>query len=430
MAERLEVENDLKDALHNTFAEFSRFGKTELGGVSRLAASVADGQARDYLCDWLKKNGLDITVDAVGNIFGTLDLECGDPDQHFFCGSHLDSQPNGGRFDGALGVVCACIAALLIKERVKAGKISPTCGRIVVACWTSEEGARFQPSLLGSGVFTGKLSEATALSITDKDNIALSQALSKIGYLGTGVAPRPERYLEIHIEQGRRLEDTGTAIGIVTSCWGARKLRVETRGRPDHTGPAPMDERKDALCCAAHVVLATNRIAKTAQVPVHSSVGRMEIEPNSPNTVAERVQLWTEFRCSDEDELERVESQFIETLSQKGRETGCEVNVLSTEKRAVVEFDETAVDLAEAALDNAKISHMRLTTIAGHDAVSLQAICPATLLFVPSKNGVSHTPEEFTSAEDFAVGFDAVVCVISDLISLPSDAPALKAHHV
>jgi len=430
MADRLDNRDDFHRAFHNLFEGFARFGETAQGGVSRLAASLADGQARDHLCAWLESNNFEIIVDEVGNIFGALDLEKGDPNQHFFCGSHLDSQPHGGRFDGTLGVACACIAALAIKRLVDDGEVVPACGRFVIACWTSEEGARFQPSLLGSGVFSGELRADSVLSNRDKDGISLCHALSEIGYLGTGKAPQPARYLEIHIEQGRRLEKSNRAIGIVTSCWGARKLRIETIGRSDHTGPTPMDERKDALYGAAYVVIMTNEIAKTTQVPVHCSVGRMKIDPNSPNTIAERVQLWAEFRSGDESVLNGVEKQFADNFAQIECDTGCQINVISHEKREVVEFDQVAVDRVEAALDRANISHMRLQTIAGHDAVRLQAICPTTLIFVPSQDGVSHTPDEFTSEEDLTVGFDAMVHAISDLISIPTEAHSLRAHHV
>ncbi len=408
---------DLNCALLELFAQFGEFGKVAGGGISRLAASEADRQARDFLCHWLEENNCEVVVDRVGNIFGILDLKSGDPDAYFFCGSHLDSQPNGGRFDGTYGVACACITALAVELAVRKEALKPCCRYFVVVCWTGEEGARFQPSLLGSGVFTGEIPARTALIAKDEDGISLGEALSRIDYLGEGEGPHPSHYFEIHIEQGPHLERAGKEVGVVTSCWGARKLRTEITGRPDHTGPTPMDERQDALLAAAHIAVRVNELANTASAPVHGSVGRMEIAPNSPNTVAERVSVWIEFRSGDEAVLQDIERDLISSFTDVEELSGCKIELDSRDRRDVIDFDYAASARVEAVLDEADISHMRLSTIAGHDAIRLQKICPSTLMFVPSRGGISHSPEEFTSEGDMAQGLNAMTCAVANLIN-------------
>ena len=181
--------------------EFRQFGMTASGGVTRLAASNEEKEARDHLCAWLKNHGFTVLIDPIGNIFGVLDLGLKDNDRVFYCGSHLDSQPEGGHFDGVLGVVCACIASLFLKAKTARGELEPTYRYFVVACWTGEEGARFQPSLIGSSVFNGRLSLDKAWEILDSNQIQLKQALIESGYLGTDKPPLPDRYLELHINK-------------------------------------------------------------------------------------------------------------------------------------------------------------------------------------------------------------------------------------
>ncbi|WP_112322194.1 Zn-dependent hydrolase [Oceanibium sediminis] len=412
-------------ALLQLFGQFAAFGKLPGGGISRLAAGEADRQARDHLCDWLGQNGAEVVVDSVGNIFGIFDLGQGDPDGVVLCGSHLDSQPNGGRFDGTYGVACACISAVAILAAVREGRLIPRERQLVVVAWTSEEGARFQPSILGSGVFTGDIPASQALAATDKDGVSLREALSRIGYLGEGQGPRPSRYVEIHVEQGTRLEATGNDIGVVATCWGARKLLVEVTGKPDHTGPTPMAARRDALCAAARIVVRVNDLATGAPFPVHGSVGRMDIEPNSPNTVAERVRMWVELRSGDAAVLEQVEAELMLSFAEIQQVSGCTIADSSAEGREVVEFDDTAATRVEAVLDQAGLRHMRLPTIAGHDAIRMQRICPTTLLFVPSRRGISHSPDEFTSDAQMTRGLNALTLAIARLMCSPApQAPA------
>lgn len=408
-------------------SDFGTIGVTESGGISRLAASPEDGLARDFLCDWLRRHDFEVLVDEIGNIFGVLDLARGDQAQHFFCGSHLDSQPDGGKFDGVLGVVCACVCGLVIRDAVAKGRVDPTYRFYVVACWTGEEGARFQPSLIGSSVFVGSIPREDALARQDQNGVSLRRALSEIGYLGNARVPAPGHYLEIHIEQGAKLQNTNKPIGIVSSCWGAKKMLIEVSGRPDHTGPTPMEDRRDALLAASHLVVQANELSRQSSSTLYSSVGRMDVSPNSPNTIADKVQLWVEFRSNDGAALLEAEQKF--RLSFAGIEdlTGCEVRELSVEDRAVIEFDKQGIATVEDALSTSNIPYLHMSTIAGHDAIRLQSVCPSTLLFVPSENGISHSPEEFTSDEDICAGFGAMLHAVSSLISTPVDHQSISS---
>lgn len=418
------------EALLELFEQFSQFSSSEKGGINRLAASATDGQARDFLCDWFKQNGLKVLVDGLGNIFGVLELGIGKSEHTFFCGSHLDSQENAGKYDGTLGVAYACISGLIIRDKVTDGSIEPKFGKLVVCNWTNEEGARFQPSLLGSRVFVGGMDAKKALAIVDGDGTSLRDALKEIGYLGSDNPPKPDHYLEVHIEQGRKLEEAALSIANVRSCWGARKLRVEVRGCASHTGPTPMDERKDALLAASQIILGVKEISLNSDQVLHSSVGRIEVEPNSPNTVADKVTLWLELRAEHIKTLDTAEQSLAEATKTLQENSGCSFTVTEREVRDVVSFDEPSRRIVEDAFENAGIDHLSLSTISGHDAVQLQSICPSTLLFVPSHGGVTHSPEEFTSNNDICAGLDATVAALSALITTPLSGHRAGMSHV
>ena len=243
--------------------------------------------------------------------------------------------------------------------------------------------------------------------------------MSDIGYLGGAEVPRPDHYFEIHIEQGIKLQDAKVPVAIVSSCWGAKKLLVEVSGRPDHTGPTPMEDRCDALLAASHLIVQANEVSRRSAATLYSSVGRIEVAPNSPNTIADSVQLWVEFRSGDQEALGEAERQFEGSFAGIAAATGCQLEVASTENRAVIEFDQQSNAAIEDAFARSGTSCLHMSTIAGHDAIRLQSVCPSTLLFVPSKDGISHSPEEFTSDEDVCAGFDAMLHAVSRLMSEP-----------
>ena len=417
MPDGFDLSADAYGALHALMASFAAIGATADGGVTRLAASAEDGQARDLLCQWLRDHDFTVRVDAVGNIFGCLDLGSGADEGAVYCGSHIDSQPNGGRFDGTYGVVAACCAALAVRRAIKSGAFEPRCRYLVVVAWTNEEGARFQPSLLGSSVFTGKLPTEQALAVTDGAGITLAAALAEIGYRGGDAPPPdPEHYVELHVEQGAELERAGRHVGVVTHCWGARKFQTRFYGKPDHTGPTPMAQRRDALRAAGLLIAEVSEHALASDGRLHGSVGRILVEPNSPNVVPHSATLWVELRAGEEQVLDDAERRFHSALDRICETTGCRAEIEQCSRRTAQAFDVDGVELARGALETVGLDAMAMPTIAGHDALAIQERFPAILLFVPSVGGVSHSPEEFTENGDLETGLKALVAVLFRLL--------------
>jgi len=390
------------DRLWQLMEKLSSFGGGEDGSMMRLSLSQTDGQARDWLRDWMKTHGFQPAVDAIGNQFGLLALG---PENAptVMAGSHIDSQPNGGRFDGALGVISACEAIVAVGEQLKREGRQSAC-HFQLVNWTNEEGARFQPSILGSSVFAGSLELDWALDRVDGDGVSVRDALHAIGYAGMDKVDIPAALIEIHIEGERALCDSGDKFGAFTRFWGATKYRIAFIGEQAHTGPTPMDKRKDALLGAAHVIAALRTIADADEPHLHTSVGRLEVFPNSPNTVPGEVVMFIELRCVEADILARAEEKMLAALDEAANRARVTYEIRSIDRREAGKFSPSLVHLAEqtAALYGEKMHH--LDTIAGHDAVALSVVCPTIVLVVPSKDGVIHHPSEYTSPQDHAFG--------------------------
>ncbi len=278
-------QREMHEELEMRIAQFSTFGATAAGGIHRPEATPANGEARAALVAWLREAGVEVRVDAIGNIFGLMPL-AGEDAPWLLTGSHVDSQPNGGRFDGTYGVLASTIAALALRDRLSRGG-PPAAMNLAVVAWTNEEGARFQPSVLGSSAYVGAIDLDWALSRTDAAGVSVKDALEAIGFRGTDrPAPRPAAYVELHIECGPELELAGRRLGVFDRWWGCRKLEIRFEGAPAHTGPTPMRERRDALLAAASVVTGVRRLVDGFPAgDLHTSVGRIEVKPNSPNVV-------------------------------------------------------------------------------------------------------------------------------------------------
>lgn len=378
------------------------FGGGPEGAMTRLSLSAEDGQARDWLAAWFTANGFAPRVDAIGNQFGFLEL-AGPHAPVVMVGSHLDSQPNGGRFDGTLGVLSACEAIRAVREALKGNGHAARCN-FAVANWTNEEGARFQPSLLGSSVFTGAAELDWALERRDGDGVTVREALAAIGYAGKDEVAVPDAFIELHIEGGPFLERENQRFGAFTRFWGATKYRLAFLGRQAHTGPTPMAERRDALLAGAHVIVGLKALAGDYGAALHTSVGRLEVYPNSPNTVPGESVLFIELRSGAPDILEQAETRLKAMIEAAAAESEVGYEVRSIDRRAAGEMDAGLLRLAEAAARANGVPTPHLDTIGGHDAVSLSAVCPAIVLAVPSVGGVMHHPTEFTRSEDQAFG--------------------------
>ncbi|RMS40178.1 M20 family metallo-hydrolase [Pseudomonas ficuserectae] len=389
-------------AFEALFRQSSAIGATPAGGLHRLAASAEDGRVRDLFRDWLKEHGFEVRVDAIGNLFGLMTFDPQAP--YLLCGSHLDSQPSAGRFDGVYGVLAAAVAVSSLARQLRERGEIPACNLAVVN-WTNEEGARFQPSLIGSGVFTGALALENAWESRDGDGIRLKDALQAIGYLGNDqVDLNIAGYVEIHVEQGIGLESSQTAIGVVRETWAALKRRVRFDGEQNHTGPTPMAARRDALLAAAHTITAVRDEAGQHGLQMHSSVGRIEVYPNSPNVVPSRVSLLIEYRSRDVGLLSAAGERLDATLHTIADRTMTGFEVESSVLRPPARLHDGFAELAHVVGGELGLSTADSMTVAGHDAISMNRHYPVCLLFIPSSNGVSHNEAEYTSDQDMRNG--------------------------
>ena len=388
------------------FQTMSGFGATPGGGVERQAASAADGENRAWFTSWLEANGFAVRVDPIGNIFGLIERIPGAP--YVVVGSHLDSQPLAGRFDGAYGVLAGAHAVRA------AAAASAGAFNLAVVDWFNEEGSRFKPSMMGSAVFTGMLPLETALATADPAGVTVATALDAIGGRGDAAPLDVAAYLEIHVEQGRDLEDSGTTIGLVSTTWTAHKLEVVVTGEQSHTGAARMVDRRDALYGAAELIVAVRGLVDGFEPEMlHTAVSEMYLDPNSPVAIAREVRMLVDIRSPErgvlETAVERLRAEMV-VIEGKAR--------VDIEVRGLVEwssgpFLEEGIALAASEAERLGYSHRRSATVAGHDATNMKEIVPTVMLFVPSVDGISHNEREFTSDADMLAGLDVLTAVLS-----------------
>ncbi|NEW94238.1 Zn-dependent hydrolase [Rhodopseudomonas sp. BR0M22] len=385
--------------LRAMMGELSTFGGGPDGSMNRMSLTRTDGEARDWLGRWFAEHDFVQSIDAIGNQFGKAAL-AGANAPVIMVGSHIDSQPNGGRFDGALGVVAACEAVLAVAEKLKSENRLSACNFQVVN-WTNEEGARFQPSLLGSSVFAGSAELDWALDRADGDGVTVRQALAEIGYAGSDKVPVPDALIELHIEGDKHLFEAGELFGVFTRYWGATKYRLAFLGRQAHTGPTPMAERKDALLAAAYLIGDLKEIAGEHGLDLHTSVGRLEVFPNSPNTVPSEAVLFIELRSGSPEVLAEAERKMKLRIEAAADKAGVTYEVRSIDRRKAGRFAPPLVALAEQVAADYGETARHLDTIGGHDAVAMSSVCPSIVMAVRSRDGVIHHPTEFTSPEDY-----------------------------
>lgn len=389
--------------IHALLAAFSACGSTGGGGITRLAASPADGQARDLLRDCLKRLGAEIRIDRVGNLFGLLPLARNPHAPLVMLGSHLDSQTGAGRLDGTYGVAAAILAAETLAREAEAGRTF--AADLCVVNWTGEEGARFRPSLLGSGVYAGRREADAVLALCDEAGVSLGDALAAIGYAGADAPPpMPSCYLELHVEQGTVLEQSGAVIGAVTRNWGAAKLDAVFSGEQAHTGPTPMEKRRDALLGAAYAIAELRALADRFSGRLHTSVGRIRVVPNSANVVPARVEIAAELRSADDALLAEATALAEAVFERAAARAGVAMSVPTREVRGIRALPAAVSDLVAACAEAEGLACRRLDTVAGHDALSLLDRCPTGLIFVPSLGGIAHNEAEATAPRDLEAG--------------------------
>ncbi|MGP5163174.1 M20 family metallo-hydrolase [Arthrobacter rhombi] len=383
------------------FRSMSTFGATAGGGVDRQAGTAADGQTRNWFRGLVEGHGFEVRYDAVGNQFALLELVPGAP--YVALGSHLDSQPLGGRFDGAYGVLTAAHAAIRLQQVAEGAKFN-----IAVINWFNEEGCRFKPSMMGSSVFTGKLPADQVLQTTDPQGTTVREALESIGTIGD-FSLDVAAYLEIHIEQGRSLEDQGLTIGLVESTWGANKYEFVVHGEQAHTGATIIADRHDALLGASLLVAAARDIAdeySTEDHAVITSCGEFTVFPNSPVVVASRVNLLVDLRSIDPDVLATADAELHRRIAAIEQRASVSIERGAEHIWAAKAYDAAGMELAAASAETLGLSHGTVRTLAGHDSTNMKDIVPTIMLFVPSVEGISHNEKELTSDEDMLAGVD------------------------
>ncbi|MFP5021886.1 M20 family metallo-hydrolase [Pseudonocardia phyllosphaerae] len=399
------------ESVLDDFTALSAIGATPAGGVDRQAGTAEDGAAREWLRRWLSERGFTVAVDRIGNLFGLYELVPGAP--YVLAGSHLDSQPRGGRFDGAYGVLAAAHAAARLRD------LDGARYNLAVVDWFNEEGSRFTPSMMGSGVFTGKLPLDTALATTDPSGVAVAEALDSLGERGTGdvfgegTGRTAAGYAEIHIEQGRELDKTGTTLGLVDSTWAASKYELVVHGAQAHTGATAIADRNDALYGAALAVVFARELADRHGEDLHTSCGRLTVVPNSPVVVPREVHLHLDLRSPSDDLLAEADAALRSRLAE------IEIEADVTVERRVAHgwkghvYHPEGVELARSVTEDLGVSSMTVRTRAGHDSTNMKDVVPTVMLFVPSVEGISHAEGEFTRDEDLVVGVDVLTETLS-----------------
>ena len=402
-----------EDRLWQRHADMAKLGGTAKGGVNRQALSAEDAAARNLLASWAKARGFEFFTDAIGNLFVQRpgsDAKAAP----VMSGSHMDSQPTGGRFDGMYGV----LAAFEALEALEDARIR-TRRPVMAVAWTNEEGSRFQPGAMGSAVFARPERLGDALAAKDWDGVVLKDALAAT----LKAAPMPMRsgapgfpvasYVEAHIEQGPRLENEKKTIGVVTAIQGSRRYIVTVEGEEAHAGTTPRAARKDAFAAAARIAAAMYEATTDADDTLRFTIGRVDVAPGSPNTVPGKAVFTIDMRHPSNDVLDEHEKKLEGIVA--SRAAPCPARIERITNVGSTDFDLTVIDLVRAKANALNLSNMDMPSGAGHDAMHIARLCPAGMIFVPCERGVSHNEAENASPADLAAGARVLVEVLEEL---------------
>lgn len=395
------------ERLWQSLLDMAQFGAIPKDGVTRLALSEEDRQARDRLRDWALEAGCSVRIDRMGNMF--LRREGTRPDlPPVVTGSHVDSQPNGGRFDGIYGVLAGLEVIRTLNDRQIA-----TERAVEVINWTNEEGARFAPAMISSGVFAGVFELEYGLSRQDAQGTSIGEALQQIGYAGehpVGNMPIHAAF-ELHIEQGPILEAENIEIGVVTAAQGQRWYELEITGFSAHAGTTPMDRRRDALLGFADMVKAVNEIGKAFMPDARATVGMAQITPNSRNVVPGKVFFSVEFRHPQEAVLAQMEQRLLAAVTEVGVD-GLKARAERIFQYQPIRFDSGCIDSVRQAACTLGYSHRDMISGAGHDACYLNRVAPTAMIFIPCVEGISHNELENISPEWSTAGANVLLNAI------------------
>jgi N-carbamoyl-L-amino-acid hydrolase len=391
--------------LWQSLMALAQIGATEKGGVCRLALTDLDKQGRDLVTSWAREAGMKITVDQIGNVF--MRREGRNPDlPPIMTGSHIDTQPTGGKFDGNFGV----LAGLEVVRCLNDHGIE-TEAAIEVAFWTNEEGSRFVPVMMGSGVFAGAFSLEHAYQARDQEGKTVREELERIGYIGSEVPGQHPigAYFETHIEQGPVLEDAGKTIGVVSGSLGIRWFDCTVTGMEAHAGPTPMPLRRDALQVATQLMQAVVACAQQRAPHARGTVGMVQVHPNSRNVIPGRVKFSMDLRHTTDAGVDAMADQIRSLAQSLQASTGLTIEMNLVSSYPATAFHDECVSAVMAATEQLGYSHMSVVSGAGHDAIYAARLAPSGMIFIPCKDGISHNEIEDAKPEDIAAGCNVLL---------------------
>lgn len=400
--------------LWDSLIEMATIGLTEKGGCNRQALTELDKQGRDLFIDWCQQVGCTIEVDQIGNIFARRQ---GTDDNLpvVITGSHLDTQPTGGKFDGVYGVLAGVEVLRTLNERN-----IQTTRSIEVVVWTNEEGARFPPACMGSGVWCGEFDLTQTYATKDKSGTSVSQALQQIGYKGERPA-KPKAIagaIELHIEQGPILEKQNKQIGIVSGIQGLRWFELTINGTPCHAGPTPMEDRFDPVMAALPIINHCYSLAQANGPWGRATIGDIQTLPGSPNTVPEQLKVSIDLRHPNNEVVKAMDSSLHEVAAHSCEQHQLNYSLKETWRMEVTEFDKHCVDTVQKATEYFDYPHMKMVSGAGHDSLYVSQVAPTAMIFIPCENGLSHNEAENVKPQDVTAGANVLLHTLLQLAGI------------
>jgi len=381
----------------------------ETGGRTRLALTNEDKAGRDLLCRWMRDEGLEVKIDEIGNIFGIR--EGSNPSElPVMMGSHIDTVRDAGMFDGVYGVLGGLEVIRILNENEISAKRT-----LVVAAFTNEEGARFQPDMMGSLYYTRRVKLEELLSSRDDNGVTVAEGLDRIGYRGTDSTP-VGCYLELHVEQGPRLHSEGVSIGIVEGIQGLAWWTGEYYGESNHAGSTPMDMRKDTLLAAAELALEAEKLAFRLGRGNVATMGRIAARPDIINIVPGKSSFTLDFRQFDTELFEEGKMEVEKLIVSCAVKRGLKYSFKKTAEAAPVVFDRGMVEFVASSALSLGFDSMKMVSGASHDAQFLSSFCPSAMIFVPSVGGRSHCPEEWSDIKDLENGCNVLLHSVLELV--------------
>jgi len=384
------------ERLWSTLERSAEIGPGRAQGLCRLPLTDADREMRDQFVDWCREAGCTISIDRIGNIFARRPGE-DEALPPVLIGSHLDTQVAGGKYDGILGVLAGLELVRTLNDRA-----ITTRRALEVVCWTNEEGARFQPPMMCSAAFARVLEVDWILACEDDDGLVFGDELRRIGYDGSApVGGRDiDAYFELHIEQGPELEANDTPLGIVTGGYFTRGMVIEITGENAHSGPTPMDKRKNALVGAAMMIVAANDIGWQQHPPGKSTSTRIKVWPNKPGILPDYAQITVDFRHPEKDTTLAMEINMKAAIEECCERANVSATITQSWEFGNEVFDDECAELVRTAATELGVSYQDMLSQAGHDAYNMSRVAPTALLFSPCKDGISHN-----ESEDIELGY-------------------------